>query len=105
MRRSGAGGSGAAARGRSLIGFLVARPVLVVEVLSPSTRSVDLSVKLADYFRAPSVVHYLIVDPDPRIIHHARGAGDSIATRVVNAGSISLDPPGFEVAIADIYSA
>lgn len=84
----------------------VPNPVIVVEVLSPSMRHIDLAAKLADYFRVPSIVHYLIVDPEkPRIVHHARAAGDTILTRIVNEGGIKLDPPGFEFAMADIYSA
>jgi len=80
-------------------------PVIIVEVLSPSMRHIDLSAKLADYFRLPSVAHYLIVDPDkPRIVHHARSAGDTILTRIVSDGSIRLDPPGLELAIAAVYS-
>ena len=82
----------------------VPSPVIVVEVLSPSTRQIDLSAKLADYFRLPSVAHYLIVDPNkPRIVHHARGVGDAILTHIVSDGSIMLDPPGLEIAMADIY--
>src|SRR5260370_42087422 len=42
----------------------VPNPAIVVEVLSPSTRHIDASAKLAGYFRIPSVRHYLIVDPD-----------------------------------------
>jgi len=80
-------------------------PVIVVEVLSPSTRHIDLSAKLADYFRLPSVAHYLIVDSErPRIIHHARGADDTIVTRIVSDGGIKLDPPGIEIAMADVYT-
>jgi Uma2 family endonuclease len=80
-------------------------PVVVVEVLSPSTRRIDITAKLADYFRVPSVAHYLIVDPErPRIIHHARAEGDTILTRIVSEGSIKLDPPGIELALADVYS-
>ena len=70
--------------------------LIVVEVLSPSTRHIDLSAKLADYFRLPSVMHYLIVDPSkPRIVHHARSTGDTIlhAHRDSRA-AIRLDPPG-----------
>ena len=82
----------------------VRNPVIVVEVLSPSTRHVDLSAKLADYFRLPSIAHYLIVDPEkPRVIHHARATGDTILSRIVSEGTIRLDPPGFEFAMADIY--
>jgi Uma2 family endonuclease len=84
----------------------VPNPVIVVEVLSPSTRHIDLSAKLADYFRLPTVAHYLIVDPaKARIVHHARGTADTIVTRIVSEGSIKLDPPGLEFALADIYSA
>jgi Uma2 family endonuclease len=51
----------------------VRNPLIVVEVLSRSTRHIDLSAKLADYFRVPSIAHYLIFDPEkPRLVHHAR---------------------------------
>ena len=83
----------------------VPNPLIIVEVLSPSTRSVDLSVKLAAYFRLPSLAHYLIVDPAQRlVIHHSRGTGDTLLTRVVTEGGIALDPPGLELVLAEIYS-
>jgi Uma2 family endonuclease len=80
-------------------------PVIVVEVLSPSTRHIDTSVKLAGYFRVPSIAHYLIVDPaEPLIVHHARAAGSAVVvTRVARDGTISLAPPGFELTVADVY--
>lgn len=82
----------------------VRTPVIVVEVLSPSTRQIDLSTKLADYFRLPSLAHYLIVEPEkPRVIHHARAAGDTILTRIVREGTIKLEPPAIEIALTDIY--
>ena len=82
----------------------VTNPIIVIEVLSPSSREIDASLKLAGYFRLASVVHYLIVDPDqPLIIHHARRNGDTILTQIVRDGAISLDPPGLTLALADIY--
>jgi Uma2 family endonuclease len=82
----------------------VKNPVVVVEVLSPSSKHVDASFKLASYFRVPSVAHYLIVDPDrPLVIHHARRTEDTIVTRLVREGVIALDPPGLELALSDIY--
>jgi Uma2 family endonuclease len=82
----------------------VPKPVIIVEVLSQSTRRVDVSHKLAGYFRLPSVAHYLVVDPtQPSVIHHARGASDAIITRIVTAGRIILDPPGLELDLAEIY--
>jgi Uma2 family endonuclease len=80
-------------------------PVIVVEVLSQSTRRVDVSLKLAGYFQRPSVMHYLVVDPSrPTVIHHARGSDGAIVTRIVTEGSITLDPPGIELRVSDIYS-
>lgn len=80
-------------------------PIVVVEVLSPSTRRIDASAKLAGYFRLRSVAHYLIIDPmKPLVLHHARGSGETILTRVVTQGAIELDPPGLAIAIADIYA-
>ncbi|HLH92707.1 MAG TPA: Uma2 family endonuclease [Xanthobacteraceae bacterium] len=78
--------------------------MIVIEVLTPSARHIDLSAKLADYFRLPSVAHYLIVDPDkPRIVHHARSTGDTILTRIVTDGGIRLDPPGIELRMDAVY--
>jgi Uma2 family endonuclease len=84
----------------------VPNPAIVVEVLSPSTRHVDASAKLAGYFRIPSVQHYLIVDPDKRLlVHHARGDADAIATRIVREGRLRLDPPGIDVAMGEMFQA
>jgi Uma2 family endonuclease len=80
----------------------VVDPVVVVEVLSPSTRARDGGKKLIDYFRLPSVQHYLMVRVEDRvIIHHARSADDTILTRIVRDGPIRLDPPG--VVVADLF--
>lgn len=82
----------------------IPNPVIVVEVLSPSTRHIDATAKLVGYFSLESVEHYLIVDPDkPLVIHHARGNGDAIATRILDRGPIQLHPPGIEVRVEDFY--
>ena len=83
----------------------VSNPIILVEVLSPSTRHIDAALKLGDYFRLPSVVHYLIVDPrNPLILHHARTAGsETVLTHIVTEGTIVLDPPGITLVMADVY--
>jgi Uma2 family endonuclease len=79
-------------------------PVIVVEVLSPSTAAIDHGRKLSGYFTLASVQHYLILDPDRRVvIHHKRGATDAIETRVLTGGAARLDPPGFEVAVEALF--
>jgi Uma2 family endonuclease len=73
-------------------------PIIVVEVLSPGTRHIDNAAKLTGYFALPSVFHYLIADIEKRlIIHHAKGSGDLLATRIVREGIIALDPPGIGI--------
>jgi Uma2 family endonuclease len=85
--------------------LVIPNPVIVVEVLSPGNAVTDLRDKLQGYFRVPSVQHYLIADPDTRvIIHHARGHDDVVATRIVSEGSILLDPPGLTLALTAVFA-
>jgi hypothetical protein len=60
--------------------------------------------KLQGYFRVASIRHYLVIDPDKRIvIHHARREGDEIATRIISDGDIPLDPPGVVIPHAALF--
>jgi Uma2 family endonuclease len=78
----------------------VPAPVIVVEVSSPSTRRVDVGLKLVGYFGLPSLQHYLIIDPErPPMILHSRQADGAILTRLVSSGSIRLEPPGFDFVV------
>ncbi len=80
-------------------------PLIVVEVLSPSTSYRDNAHKLANYFRVPSIHHYLLIDPETRrIVHHKRGLGDALETRIITAGPIKLDPPGIEISAEDVFA-
>jgi len=82
----------------------VPNPVIVVEVLSPSTRRIDASKKLGGYFSLQSLHHYLIVDPEkPPLIHHQRQADGTILTRLISDGTVHLDPPGFSIQMTDIF--
>ena len=79
-------------------------PVVVVEVVSPSSRGIDRGVKLARYFSIPSVRHYLIVDIEQRVaIHHRRDETGGIGVRIVHDGSLTLDPPGLALEARDIF--
>ncbi len=85
---------------------LVENPIIVVEVLSPSTGRNDALGKLAGYFKLASVRHYLIVDPEQRlVIHHARFEVGTILTRILRDGAVTLDPPGLEFGLEEIYGA
>jgi Uma2 family endonuclease len=84
--------------------IVASNPVIVVEVLSSATQSIDSGDKLADYFRVPSIQHSLIVRAKRReIIHHAR-TGIDIVSRAINIGPIRLDPPGISIDVAEVYA-
>ena len=79
-------------------------PIIVVEVVSPSSRGIDRGVKLASYFSLPSVRHYLIVDTDKRVvIHHRRDEQGQITVRIFRDGPLTLDPPGLTIEIQDVF--
>ncbi len=80
-------------------------PIVVVEVLSEGTAARDHGVKLVGYFSKPSVVHYLIVDPERRmVIHHRRGEGELIETRILTAGALRLEPPGLGLEVEELFA-
>jgi Uma2 family endonuclease len=80
-------------------------PIIVVEVLSPSTEAYDRGAKLEGYFSLASVMHYLIIDADrQKIVHHKRGAGDMIETRIFASGPLKLDPPGLELTVESLFA-
>jgi Uma2 family endonuclease len=83
--------------------IVVPNPVIVVEVLSPTTRSADTGAKLEGYFNVPSIAHYLIVHPTKRTVIHHRRNGDGIDTRILASGPIVMDPPGITITVEEFY--
>jgi Uma2 family endonuclease len=80
-------------------------PIIIVEVVSPSSTRLDKSEKLIGYFAVESVQHYLIVLIDPaRIIHHQRQSDGNILTRLISTGPLRLDPPGIEIDVAKLFT-
>jgi Uma2 family endonuclease len=79
-------------------------PVVLVEVVSPSSRGVDRGAKLASYFSLPSLRHYLIVDTEKRVvIHHHRGDEGRIEVRILHDGTMTLDPPGLSIDVPSVF--
>ena len=90
--------------------MVLENPLVVVEVLSPTTAHIDTGRKLADYFKISSVQHYLIVDTiGRRVVQHTRAAAGRIETiietTIIEAGGIRIDPPGISVPIEAILPA
>ena len=85
--------------------LIVETPVLIVEVVSPSSEGHDLGLKLDSYFALPSVHHYLVVFADRRlVVQHSRQPGPGLLTMLHHDGTISVDPPGVVLPLADMYA-
>ena len=79
--------------------MLVPNPLVVVEVLSPTTAHSDTSAKLIGYFKLPSVAHYLVLDPEARTVtHHTR----NLTPTLLGSGALRLDPPGIDLTVEDL---
>jgi hypothetical protein len=66
----------------------------------------DTSAKLIGYFKLPSVVHYLVIDPETRrLTHHMRGRDGELSAQMQSSGTLRLDPPGITVDVADLIGA
>lgn len=89
-------------RRRESLAYLDVAPELVVEVLSPEDRVVDLNQKLREYFEI-GVRLVWVADPKARVVHayrsptEVRGFDD---TAQLTADDIL---PGFEVPVASLF--
>jgi Uma2 family endonuclease len=83
----------------------IPNPIIVVEVLSPSTARRDRTDKLAGYFEVPGVEHYLIVNPESHeTTWYRRAPGGAHEPPVtLREGTLKLDPPGIALDIAEIF--
>src|SRR5262245_3265704 len=82
----------------------VENPIVVVEVLSPSTVRMDTQTKLRGYFKVATVQHYLIVDPGKRIVTcFTRSKRGPARRRIVRKGALALNPPGIEMHLRDVF--
>ena len=79
--------------------MIVPSPIIIVEILSPTTRHTDTSAKLIGYFKLPSVAHYLIIDPDARTATHYTRDGTA---DLLGGGPLRLDPPGLDLTVEDL---
>jgi Uma2 family endonuclease len=83
----------------------VDQPLIVVEVLSPSSQSLDGATKYRGYFRVASIRHYLILDPIQKSATHHFRSGERIESAIADAGHLVLDPPGIEVNVEAFFAA
>jgi Uma2 family endonuclease len=82
-------------------------PILIVEILSPSTENSDRKVKLRDYRRFPSVREIVLIDAY-RVwceVHRRQPDGRWIVDLLDEADArLVLDSVGLDVALLDLYA-
>jgi Uma2 family endonuclease len=84
--------------------LIAPQPIIVAEVLSPSTTKLDLTTKLAGYSRVETIAHYLVLDPDAsELFHYRRVAGMLVPPDAPATGALALDPPGIAVHVDNCF--
>jgi Uma2 family endonuclease len=84
---------------------VIAAPVIIVEVMSPSSEADDAGRKWFSYRKIPSLKHYLVVSQDERVVQVHSRSGDLWRERFVSSGAIELDDPPVRLEVDAIYAA
>ena len=86
---------------------VVREPVLLVEVLSPSTAAYDRGAKFAAYRQLPTLREYLLIDPDTRrcdLFRKGDGEGGLWVLHPFEAAQdLRLTSVGLDLAAADLW--
>ena len=79
-------------------------PILIIEVVSASTAHRDRVEKWASYRRIHSLVHYMLVEQDRRLVElHTRQSAFVFEERFIEAGDVPLGAIGVTLALGTIY--
>jgi Uma2 family endonuclease len=84
---------------------LIRNPILIVEILSPSTTAFDRQTKVPDYRRIPSVQEVLLIDSESVFAEVLRREGDHWITEIVQgpAATLTLSSVPVRIAMAELY--
>jgi Uma2 family endonuclease len=84
--------------------YAISDPVLVIEVISPSTEREDRGRKKFDYFATPSILQYAIIEQDERRVELYTRAGTKWTNEVIEGDAVlQLSAIGVEVSLDVIY--
>jgi len=72
---------------------VIVEPVIIVEVMSPSSETTDTGLRWLAYRQIPSLRHYLVLAQDQRLVHVHSRAGDIWRERFAAEGMVELDDP------------
>ena len=84
---------------------MLAEPVLIVEVLSPSTAATDRMLKLDDYLLIPSVTDILFVSTAEMRVDHWHRQGDAWLVALRRSGEqVELATFGIVLSLDELYA-
>lgn len=78
--------------------WMVPAPVIVGHLITRHWRQARGLLPIAERLPLPDRQ-----DESAQVIHHGRGDGEVIETRVVTSGALSLEPPGISLDFGRIY--
>jgi len=82
----------------------IAEPVILAEVVSPSSEGIDPMRKWFAYRKIPSLRHYLVLSQERREVQVHSRAGDLWHERFVTEGALELDDPPLRLELGDVYA-
>jgi Uma2 family endonuclease len=85
--------------------LVIAEPVIIVEVISPSSEQNDTGLRWLAYRNIASLRHYIVLSQNQRLAHIHSRAGDIWRERFVSAGTVELDEPPVRLEIDALYAA
>jgi len=84
--------------------YFTQTPVLIVEVLSQSTRKMDEQIKRLQYFNIPTLLEYIIIEQDFVDVAVYRKSDDWRHTNYFLGEEVPLESVGITLTVEDIYA-
>jgi Uma2 family endonuclease len=84
---------------------MIAEPVIIVEVMSPSSEQNDTGLRWLAYRKIASLRHYIVLSQNQRLVHVHSRAGDIWRERFLGVGALELDEPPVRLELDALYAA
>ncbi|MBD1581968.1 Uma2 family endonuclease [Pseudoalteromonas sp. S16_S37] len=83
--------------------YFTTTPIVIVEVISRSTRKMDEKVKLLEYINIPTLEEYVVIEQDVADITVYRKSDDWRSTHYFLGEVFTLNSIDCEISVADLY--
>ena len=83
---------------------VIAEPVIIVEVMSPSSEADGAGRKWFSYRKIPSLRHYPVLSQDERVVQVHSRSGDLWRELFMGSGVVALDDPAVELEVEALHA-